>query len=211
MPEIITVGLDLAKNVFQARQADRAEQPVLRKKLRWGQVPAFFSELQPCVVTMRDCGGAHHLGRGISMPGHDARLIPPANVKPFVKQQKNDAADAPESGLPAGAIPTLKVLIAALTPMEAEIAKLNAGLRPADLYGHRTLALPPGTFRKARDFAAWPSLTRRQHSTGSKQRLGAATRYNITNWPSYSEPLMHHWFEHNGERTKATRIAVGLD
>jgi transposase len=85
MSEIITVGLDLAKNVFQVHGADAAGQPVLRKKLRRDQVLAFFSELQPCFVAMEACGGAHFWGREISTLGHEVRLIPPTYVKPFVK------------------------------------------------------------------------------------------------------------------------------
>jgi transposase len=195
-------------------------------------------------------------------------LIPPAYVKPFVKRQKNDAADAeaiceaatrptmrfvpvkseetqgaamvfrirellirqrtqainalrghlgefgqivpqgaanaarliaivedPDSSLPADAIGTLKVLVAALTHLEAEIGKLDAeiarcakenevarrlmtvpGIGPLIATAIAVLAPPPETFRKARDFAAWLGLTPRQHSTGGKQRLGATTK-----------------------------------
>lgn len=94
MSEIITVGLDLAKNVFQVHGADGSGRAVLRKTLRRAQVLEFFSRLPRCVVAMEACGGAHFWGREIHKLGHDVRLIPPAYVKPFVKRQKNDAADA---------------------------------------------------------------------------------------------------------------------
>jgi transposase len=213
-------------------------------------------------------GGAHFWGREIGKLGHEVRLIPSAYVKPFVKRQKNDAADAeaiceaaqrptmrfvpvkneetqgaamvfrvrellirqrtqainalrghltefgqivpqgaanaakliaiveePASGLPADAIGTLKVLVAALTHLEAEIGKLDAeiarrakanevarrlmtvpGIGPLIATAIAVLAPPPETFRKARDFAAWLGLVPRQHSTGGKQRLGATTK-----------------------------------
>ncbi len=94
MSDITTVGLDLAKNVFQVHGADGAGQAVLRNKLRRTQVLAFFGQLPRCVVAMEACGGAHFWGREIGKLGHEVRLIPPAYVKPFGKRQKNDAAGA---------------------------------------------------------------------------------------------------------------------
>ena len=94
MSEVATVGLDLAKNVFQVHGADASGRVALRKKLRRDQVLAFFAQLPACVVAMEACGGAHFWGREIGKLGHEVRLMPPAYVKPFVKRQKNDAADA---------------------------------------------------------------------------------------------------------------------
>ena len=268
LSEIITVGLDLAKNVFQVHGADASGRAVLRKKLRRDQVLLFFSQLPTCIVAMEACGGAHFWGREIGKLGHEVRLIPPAYVKPFVKRQQNDAADAesiceaatrptmrfvpvkseetqgaamvfrirellirqttqainalrghlgefgqivpqgaanaskliaivedPESDLPVVALPTLKVLIAALRQLESEIGQLDIeitrrakenevarrlmtvpGIGPLIATAIAVLAPPPETFRKARDFAAWLGLTPRQHSTGGKQRLGATTK-----------------------------------
>jgi transposase len=107
MSEIATVGLDLAKNVFQVHGADATGSAVLRKKLRRDQVLAFFSQLPPFVVAMEACGGAHFWGREIDKLGHDVRLIPPAYVKPFIKRKKNDAADA-EAICEAAQRPTMR-------------------------------------------------------------------------------------------------------
>lgn len=268
MSEIIRVGLDLAKNVFQVHRVDASGRAMLRKKLRRDQVLAFFSQLPSCVVAMEACSGAHFRGREIGKLGHEVRLIAPAYVKPFVKRQKNDAADAeaiyeaaqrptmrfvpvkseetqgaamvfrirellirqrtqainalrghltefgqivpqgaanatrliavveyPNGGLPVDAVFTLQVLVVALRHIETEIGKLDAeiarranenelarrlmtipGIGPLIATAIAVLAPPPGTFRKARDFAAWLGLVPRQHSTSGKQRLGATTK-----------------------------------
>ena len=94
MGKATTIGLDLAKGVFQAHGADETGAVVFRKKLRRAQVLEFFSAQPACTVAMEACGGAHHWGREIGNLGHSVRLIPPAYVKPFVKRQKNDMADA---------------------------------------------------------------------------------------------------------------------
>jgi transposase len=97
MSEVSVIGLDLAKHVFQVHGADASGRAVLRKKLRRTQLLEFFGHQPRCVVAMEACGGAHFWGREIGRLGHEVRLIPPAYVKPFVKRQKSDAADAEAS------------------------------------------------------------------------------------------------------------------
>lgn len=107
MGEISIVGLDLAKSVFQVHGADARGGVVLRKRLRREQVLSFFSGLPGCIVAMEACASAHHWAREIGDLGHEVRLIPPAYVKPFVKRQKNDAADA-EAICEAAQRPTMR-------------------------------------------------------------------------------------------------------
>ncbi|MCR9061115.1 MAG: IS110 family transposase [Rhodobacteraceae bacterium] len=94
MSEIASVGLDLAKLVFQVHGADINGKPVMRKKLRRGQVLDFFAKLPPCLVGLEACAGAHYWAREFQTLGHEVRLIPPHFVKPFVKTNKNDVSDA---------------------------------------------------------------------------------------------------------------------
>ena len=94
MTEITTIGLDLAKTVFQVHGADQDGRPVVRKKLRRGQVLGFFAGLSPCLIGLEACASAHYWARELQALGHAVRLIPPQYVKPFVKTNKNDASDA---------------------------------------------------------------------------------------------------------------------
>src|SRR6267154_2281147 len=94
MSEIKVIGLDLAKHVFQVHGADLDGRPVLRKRLRRGQVLEFFASLSPCLIGMEACAGSHYWGRELQALGHEVRLIPPQYVKPYVKTNKNDAIDA---------------------------------------------------------------------------------------------------------------------
>ena len=94
MAEIATVGLALAKSWFQVHGADAQGRPVLRKKLARGKLLEFFANLPPCLVGMAACASAHHWARELSKLGHEVRLMPPQYVKPYVKTNKHDAADA---------------------------------------------------------------------------------------------------------------------
>ena len=107
MEQVTIVGLDLAKRVFQVHGATADGSIAIRKKLSRGQVLAFFADLPPCVVAMEACATAHYWAREIGALGHNVRLVPPAYVKPFVKRQKNDAADA-EAIAEAASRPTMR-------------------------------------------------------------------------------------------------------
>lgn len=107
MGELTIIGLDIAKSVFQAHGADAAGTVIFRKKLGRGRLLAFFAGQPRCLVAMEACAGAHHWGRELEALGHTVKLIPPAYVKPFVKRQKNDEADA-EAICEAAQRPTMR-------------------------------------------------------------------------------------------------------
>ena len=92
--QITTIGLDIAKNVFQVHGIDAAEKVVVRKQLRRSQVLEFFEALPPCLVGMEVCATADYWARELTRLGHQVRLMPAKDVKAYVKRNKNDAADA---------------------------------------------------------------------------------------------------------------------
>jgi transposase len=92
--KVATIGLDIAKHIFQVHGADVEGRPLLRRRLRRNQVGRFFVNLPPCVIGMEACCGAHYWSRVIGRFGHTVRLIAPQFVKPYVKSNKNDANDA---------------------------------------------------------------------------------------------------------------------
>ncbi len=94
MDQISRIGMDTSKRIFQLHGVNAAEQPVLRRKLRRGEMIAFFERLPPTAVAIEACGSAHHWARLLGEIGHDVKLIAPQLAKPYVKRGKNDAADA---------------------------------------------------------------------------------------------------------------------
>ena len=94
MQSISTIGLDIAKSVFQVHGVDEAGQVVIRRQLKRRHVLAFFQKLPPCLVGIEACASSHHWSRELQALGHAVRLMPPAYVKPYVKRQKNDSTDA---------------------------------------------------------------------------------------------------------------------
>ena len=94
MRQITTIGLDIAKSVFQVHGVDAVGQVVIRRQLKRRYVLAFFEKLPPCLVGIEACASSHHWSRELQALGHTVRLMPPAYVKPYVKRHKNDATDA---------------------------------------------------------------------------------------------------------------------
>ena len=92
--QVTTIGLDLAKRVFQVHGVDVAGKIALRRKLQRSEMAGFFADLPACLIGIEACATAHHWARLIGKAGHDVRLIPPAYVKPYVRRSKTDAADA---------------------------------------------------------------------------------------------------------------------
>ena len=94
MTQVTTIGLDLAKRVFQVHGVDAAGAVVLRRQLKRRQMVPFFTKLPSCLIGMEACGTAHHWGRTLRALGHEVRLIPPAYAKAYVRRNKTDPADA---------------------------------------------------------------------------------------------------------------------
>jgi transposase len=94
MQTITTIGFDIAKSIFQVHGVDATGQVVVRRQLKRRQVLVFFEKLPPCLIGIEACASSHHWSRELQALGHAVRLMPPAYVKPYVKRQKNDMADA---------------------------------------------------------------------------------------------------------------------
>ena len=94
MQTVTTIGLDIAKSVFQVHGVDAAGRVLIRRQLKRRTVLAFFEKLPPCLVGIEACASSHHWSRELQALGHTVRLMPPAYVKPYVKRHKNDATDA---------------------------------------------------------------------------------------------------------------------
>ena len=132
MDENIIIGVDLAKNVFQLHGAQRNGVVLFRKKLTRPQFKKFMSDHEPCLVAMEACSSSHYWARELTKMGYEARLIPPIYVKPFVKRQKNDAADA-EAIVEAALRPTMSVV----EPKSAEAQALTMMVRTSRVARNR--------------------------------------------------------------------------
>jgi transposase len=123
--QITTVGLDIAKNVFQVHGIDSDEKVVIRKQLRRSQVIRFFQDLSPCLVGLEACATAHHWARELRKLGHEVRLMPAKDVKAYVKRNKNDAADA-EAICEAVRRPTMRFVQVKSAEQQAQLMQHRA-------------------------------------------------------------------------------------
>jgi transposase len=180
MQTITTVGLDIAKSVFQVHGVDARGEAVLRRQLRRAKMLPFFAKLPPCIVGIEACASSHHWARELLALGHTVRLMPPAYVKPFVKRQKNGAADA-EAICEAVQRPSMRFVSVKTPDQQAshamsrrldELPGIGPALAPA------LIASVPDAkvFRSGRDFSAWIGLVPKQNSSGGKERLGGITK-----------------------------------
>ena len=126
MNQIIRIGMDTSKHVFQLHGVNRAEQPILRKKMRRKEMLDFFAKCPPTMIAIEACGASHHWARLLTKLGHEVKLIAPQLAKPYVKRNKNDAADA-EALCEAMSRPTMRFVPVKSTDQQA--ALMLVGLR----------------------------------------------------------------------------------
>ncbi len=136
MDEVSIIGLDIAKNVFQVHGIDCSGEPVVRRQLKRGRVLAFFGKLPPCLVGMEACATSHHWARELEKLGHEVRMMPPRYVKPYLKRNKNDAADA-EAICEAVQRPTMR-FVPVKTPVQQSVLMLH---RTRQLFVHQRTTL----------------------------------------------------------------------
>src|SRR5207244_1309128 len=195
---VTTIGLDIAKSVFQVHGVDAEGKVIIRRKLKRRYVAAFFQKLPPCLVGVEACASSHHWSRELKALGHTVRLMPPAYVKPYVKRQKNDAADA-------------EAICEAVTRANMRFVETKTPEQQSCLMLHRTRHLSirqqtdvinairahlaefgvvaPGlgaalvarvgdarAFRSGRAFSAWIELVPKQNSSGGKEKLGRISK-----------------------------------
>jgi len=123
MGQVVTIGLDIAKSVFQVHGIDAEGAVIIRQKLTRARLLPFFGKLDPCLIGIEACGTSHHWARELTRFGHEVRLMPPSYVKPYVKRQKNDMADA-EAICEAVTRPTMR-FVAMKSPEQQSVMVLH--------------------------------------------------------------------------------------
>ena len=175
---ITTIGIDLAKNIFQIHAETSDGKVVFNRALRRSQVLAFFEKLEPCLVGMEACATGHHWAREISKLGHEVRLMPPTYVKPYVKRGKSDAGDA-AAICEAVTRPAMRFVAIKTVEQQALLSQHRARqvlVGPITASAVVATIGEPERFKSGRDFAAWIGLTPLNKSSGGKERLGRITK-----------------------------------
>ena len=206
MHQATIIGIDLAKRTFQAHGATSDGKVAFRKKLSRSQLLAFLTQQPRCVVAMEACATAHGWGRAARELGHEVRLVPPAYVKPFVKRQKNDAADA-EAIAEAASRPTMRFVA---VKSEAQQARAMV-FRTRDLLVRqrtqlitgisRSTGSSPGRGRQTLSILLTRSVTRRSRFYRSSATSASFTLSRSRDWARRSRP----WTERSGASRKARR------
>ncbi len=156
MQAVTTIGLDIAKSVFQVHGIDAEGKVLIRRQLKRRYVLAFFEKLQPCLVGIEACATSHHWSRDLKALGHTVRLMPPAYVKPYVKRQKNDAADA-------------EAICEAVTRTNMRFVETKTSEQQSCLMLHRTrqlfiTILVPGVTERIAAQLSWPPVFHERHA-----------------------------------------------
>jgi hypothetical protein len=183
MSEITTIGLDLAKHVFQVHGIDAEGTTVLRRRLRRNQVLAFFSRVPRCVVGLEACATAHYWARELAALGHEVRLMPAQYVKAYIKRNKNDAADA-EAICEAVQRPTMRFVPVKTAEQQASGQRRCSFTKArATRKCHRDGPLPAMTCQKGYAFwpgrcrEGWPRLLRARSCASPSDCDGGASRH----------------------------------
>ncbi len=177
MREVTTIGLDIAKSVFQVHGIDAEGTVIIRRQLNRRYVLAFFQKLPPCLVGLEACASSRHRSRELKALGHAVRLMPPAYVKPYVKRQKNDAADA-EAICEAVTRPTMR-FVETKTPEPSHASSANrrvdrAAFSYSDAFNGRRALEPRGHSRPGLAAALLPRCPLRAGS--GRSALGRSPR-----------------------------------
>lgn len=194
-----TIGLDIAKSSFQVHGADERGKAVLKKKLARGRVLEFFANLPRCVIGMEACGGAHYWARELIELGHEVRLMPPQYVKPYVKTNKHDPADA-EACCEAVQRPGMRFV-----PVKGE---QQQALLMLHRIRDRLIAERTGTINAIRGHMAEFGIVAAQRGAGLKDLLAIVSDLDDGRLPPLARELLVEQAEHL--RAIETRIA-GLD
>ena len=185
--QIATIGLDIAKSSFQIHGADACGKVVLRKRLRRGKLLEFFANLPRCRVGMEACGGAHYWARELTKLGHEVRLMPPQYVKPYVKTNKHDAADA-EGCCEAVRRPTMRFV-----PVKNE---MQQALLMLHRIRDRLIAERTGTINAIRGHMAEFGVVAARRGLGMQELLAIISDVDDARLPSLARELLVLQVEH---------------